>query len=88
MADSKYRYLTKIIDSDKFLRDKTYKIAINPKYDRNERGLASMVYKFFDNKKNLQVVVLNLCQINNFQMNLINQLLEILKEDKFFLFII
>ena len=47
-----------------------------------------MVYKFFDNKKNLQVVVLNLCQINNFQMNLINQLLEILKEDKFFLFII
>ena len=47
-----------------------------------------MVYKFFDNKKNLQGVVLNLCQINNFQMNLINQLLEILKEDKFFLFII
>ena len=47
-----------------------------------------MVYKFFDDKKNLQVVVLNLCQINNFQMNLINQLLEILKEDKFFLFII
>ena len=36
--------------SDKFLRDKEYNIASNPKYDSYQRGLASMVYKFFDKK--------------------------------------
>ena len=36
--------------ADKVLRDKTCNIAINPKYDGYERGLASMVYKFFDKK--------------------------------------
>ena len=37
-------------EADKVLRDKTYDIAINPKYDGYQRGLASMVYKFFDKK--------------------------------------
>ena len=36
--------------SDKVLRDKAYDIASNPEYDRYQRGLASMVYKFFDKK--------------------------------------
>ena len=36
--------------SDKGLRDKEYNIASNPKYDGYQRGLASMVYKFFDQK--------------------------------------
>ena len=36
--------------SDKGLRDKAYNIASNPKYDGYQRGLASMVYKFFDKK--------------------------------------
>ena len=35
-------------NSDKFLRDKAFKIAINPKYDRYQRELSSMVYNFFD----------------------------------------
>ena len=30
------------------LRDKAFNIAKNPKYDWYQRGLASMVYKFFD----------------------------------------
>ena len=34
--------------SDKVLRDKAYDIASNPEYDGYQRGLASMVYKFFD----------------------------------------
>ena len=38
------------IKSDKVLRDKAYNIASNPKYDGYQRGLASMVYKFFDKK--------------------------------------
>ena len=33
--------------SDKVLRDKAYNIDSNPEYDGYQRGLASMVYKFF-----------------------------------------
>ena len=36
--------------SDKVLRNKAYNIASNPEYDGYQRGLASMVYKFFDKK--------------------------------------
>ena len=36
--------------SDKVSRDKAYDIASNPEYDGYQRGLASMVYKFFDKK--------------------------------------
>ena len=36
--------------ADKLLRYKTYGIANNPQYDGYQRGLASMVFKFFDTK--------------------------------------
>ena len=36
--------------ADKVLRNKAYNIASNPEYDGYQRGLASMVYKFFDKK--------------------------------------
>ena len=36
--------------TDKVLRDKAFNIAENLKYDGYQRGLASMVYKFFDRK--------------------------------------
>ena len=36
--------------SDKVLRDKAFKIASDPKYDGYQRGLASIVHKFFDKK--------------------------------------
>ena len=36
--------------SDKILCDKVFNIAKEPKYDEYQRGLASMVYKFFDKK--------------------------------------
>ena len=42
--------LVKRTQSDKILRDKAFNIAKNQKYDRIQRGLASMVYKFFDKK--------------------------------------
>ena len=35
---------------DRILRDKAFNIAKNSKYDGYQRGLASMVYKFFDKK--------------------------------------
>ena len=37
-------------EADKVLRDKAYEIASNPEYDGYQRGLASMVYTFFDKK--------------------------------------
>ena len=37
--------------SDKILKDRAYNIAINPKYDGYQKGLASVVYKFFDKKQ-------------------------------------
>ena len=37
-------------EADKVLRDKAFDIASNPKYNGYQRGLASMVYKFFDKK--------------------------------------
>ena len=50
MAYGKYKDLTKRTQSDKVLRDKTFEIASNPKYDGYQRRLASMVFKFFDKK--------------------------------------
>ena len=42
--------LAKWTVSDKSLRHRAYEIAINPKYDGYQRGLASMVHTFFDTK--------------------------------------
>ena len=50
MAYGKSKDLAKRTQLDKVLRDKAYKIASDPKYDDYQRGLASMVYKFFDKK--------------------------------------
>ena len=48
MAYGKSKDLIKRTQSDKVLKDKAFKIASDPKYDGYQRGLASMVYKFFD----------------------------------------
>ena len=51
MAYGKYKDLEKIIQSEKVLKKvKAFEIENNPKYDGYQRGLASMVYKFFDKK--------------------------------------
>ena len=50
MAYGKSKDLAKRTQTDKVLRDKAFKIASDPKYDGYQRGLASMVYKFFDKK--------------------------------------
>ena len=50
MVYSKSKDLSKRTQSDKVLRDKAFKIANDPKYNDCQRGLASMVYKFFDKK--------------------------------------
>ena len=50
MAYGKTKDFAKRTQSDKVLRDKAFKIGSDPKYDGYQRGLASMVYKFFDKK--------------------------------------
>ena len=42
--------LVKRTQSDKVLKNKAFKIASDPNYNGYQRGLASMVYKFFDKK--------------------------------------
>ena len=49
-ANSVSKDLTKVTVADKILRNKVFNIAKDPKYDGYQRGLASMVYKFFDKK--------------------------------------
>ena len=46
----KYKDLAKKIETDKVIGDKAFKIASNPRYNGYQKGLASMVYKFFDKK--------------------------------------
>ena len=48
MAYGKSKDLIKRTQSDKVLRDKAFKIASDPKYDGYQRGLSSLVSKFFD----------------------------------------
>ena len=56
-AYSERKDLAKRTISDKILKDRAYKIARNRKYDGYQRALASLVYKFFDNKAGLGVSV-------------------------------
>ena len=48
MAYGKSKDIARRTQSEKNLRDKAFKIASDPKWDGYQRGLASMVYKFFD----------------------------------------
>ena len=49
-AYSDSKDLTKRTIADKILKNKAFNIAKDPKCDGYQRGLASMVYKFFDKK--------------------------------------
>ena len=45
-----FKDLAKRTTADKVLKNKAFNIAKDPKYDVYQRGLASMVYKFFNKK--------------------------------------
>ena len=49
-AYAKYKHVENRLISDQKLRNSAYDIASNPKYDGYQRGLASMLYKFFDSE--------------------------------------
>ena len=50
IAGGDFKDLSRRTASDKILRDKAFNIAKNPKYGGYQRGVASMVYKYFDKK--------------------------------------
>ena len=50
MAYEDFKDLAKRTAADKILRDKAFNIAKDPKCNGYQRGLVSMVYKFFDKK--------------------------------------
>ena len=69
--------LGKKTQSDKDLRDKVFKIAVAQKYDGYQRGLASIVYRFFDKNSIWSGVDTE----PNYQRT--NKTLENLRNDKF-----
>ena len=50
MTYGDFKELARRIAADKFLRDKAFNLAKDPKYDGYQIGLASTVYKFFNIK--------------------------------------
>ena len=80
MSYGKTKYLAKRTQSDKLSRDKAFKIASDPKYDCYQKGLASMVYKFFDEKSSGS----GIANKRNYQManGLHNTIIKKLKERK------
>ena len=50
IAYGNFKDLKRRTAADNVLRDKTFNIAKNPKYDGYQRGLAPTVYNFFDKK--------------------------------------
>ena len=59
MTYGDFKDLKRRTASDKSLGDKAFNIAKYPKYDGYQRGLASMVYKFFDKKSGGSGIVNN-----------------------------
>ena len=59
MAYGKSKDSMKRTQSDEVLKDKAFKIASHPNYDGYQRGLASMVYNFFDKRSKGSGIVTN-----------------------------
>ena len=70
MAYEDFKDLKRRTAANEVLRDKAFNIAKNPKYDGYQRGLASMVYKFFDKKtKGSGVTLANKSAIKSMPQN-------------------
>ena len=70
MVYGDFKDLKKRTVTNKILRDKAFNIDKNPKYDGYQRGLASMVYKFFDKKtKGSCVTLANKSAIKSISQN-------------------
>ena len=69
MAYQDFKDLTRRKVSAKILRDKAFNIAKNPKYNGYQRGFASVVYKYFDEKTTTGVTALVNKSVKNENMS-------------------
>ena len=60
MAYGDFKDLARRIVSDKVLRTKTFNFAKDPKYERYQRGLASVIYKYYQKKSSSGSVIANI----------------------------
>ena len=65
MAYGDFKDFTRRTTSDKILSDKAFNIAKNKKYNQYQRGIASMVYNFFDEKLVVVVLKMRIFQTKN-----------------------
>ena len=65
MAYGDFKDLNRRAAADKVLRDKAFNIAKDRKYDGYQRGLASIVYKFFDKKTSDSGIKIKIFLIKN-----------------------
>ena len=65
MGYGDFKDLKRRTQSDKVLKEKGFKIENNPKYDGNQKGLASMVYKCLIRNQKELVLEMKLKKINN-----------------------
>ena len=83
MAYGDFKDLGRRTFSEKVLRDKAFNIVKNPKYDGYQRGLASMVYTFFDKKSKGSGVNIEVKPSQQLAKIYTNQLLVTLKKEQF-----
>ena len=65
MTCRNFKDLNRRTAADKLLCNKAFNIAKNPKYDGYQRGLASMIYNFFDKKFLVEQLKMKLFLIKN-----------------------
>ena len=90
MAYGKYKDLEKRTHSDKVIKGKAFEVTNNPKYDRYQRGLASMVQwsiSFLTGNQKELVLKMKLKKTSSYYYEQLNQLLENLKKEKCILFL-
>ena len=83
MAHGDFKKLTRRTVSDKILRDKAFNIAKNLKYNRYQRGLASVVHKFLDKKTSGGTIKSENISNKELVKNYTNQFLENLRKEKY-----
>ena len=82
MVYGDFKELPRRTTSDEILLDKAFNIAKNSRYDGYQRGLASMLYNFFDKKLELVLLKMKSVKIKNYLNNYTNQLLKNLNNKK------
>ena len=85
MAYGNFKDLEGRTASDKVLRDKSFNIAKNSKYEGYQRGLASMVYKFFDKKSKGSGVNIEMMHNEQLAKELYKPIIRKFKKGKFIL---